>query len=146
MAKNNKIVDLLKVNANNKRLADDFINQILANICFEIMEDISNQVYKTKTHQDEYNSFCGVIFKRISSAIRQAHLCDTYDEFIVSIEDPVVYVSDIVSKIAKKNISVNIKTDKPELLKEFRKVNKEVYKRFFTRKRKVRKNVKCEKR
>lgn len=144
MCQTKKIAELLSTNSLNKKLANDILGQILANICFSVLHEISEYIYKEKTHkQAEYNSYCGSIFTNIDVSIKNAHKSKTYDEYKDRVFGPIYEVQVMVGRLADKYEFIHPNEDEPELLIELKKVNKQIYEKFFKkapRKRKVKAN------
>lgn len=139
-----KINELLAVSQLNRKKSDLILNQILVDICFELMLGVSTYFYTNSTKQAEYTSFCGIIFTKVNEAIKEAHRSNTYEEYEEAIKEPIIFVSDIVNKLSSKHSFIENQKgwESPELLKILYKENKKIYTKFFVRKRKVRKNVK----
>ena len=143
MKTNAHITELLQTVPFDRKSLDSKLSDILANICFEIMNDISTQIYTQKRKGDEYNSYCGVIFSSISESVKLAHRAKTYEDYVTSIESCVLFVRSEIGTLSDKYQSLRDCDEDPELLLDLRKEHKKVYDRFFKKgkKRKVRKNV-----
>lgn len=138
------IAKLLKTNSVNKKVADDLIGQVLANICFSILHDVSKYIYKERAvRQAEYTSYCDSIFTNIKISVKNARKCRTYEEYNDRILRPVFEVYTMVNTLANKYEFIQNNCEEPELLTEFKEANEEIYNKFFkraSRKRKVKAN------
>lgn len=144
MCTDKQITELLQVSALNKKKADEVLSLILANICFNILNEVSKYIYKEKTgKQAEYNSFCGTIFTSINASIKAAHKSKTFEEYKTCIFRPVFEVCVMKNNLVTKNEFIQQNSDTPKLLESLKEVNEQIYKKFFkkaSRKRKVKKN------
>jgi len=141
MVAHKQIEELLKVSGLNKKKADLLLGQIIANICFSFMKEVSEYIYKERaTRQAEYNSYCDSIFTEIAISIKNAHKCGTFEEFHSKIMSPIYSVRVIVNNLADKYDFIQNNCDDLELLINLKEESEQIYKKFFKRaprKRKV---------
>lgn len=141
-----QIDKLLSLNALNKKESDSLIGEILANICFGVLDGVSHYIYKEKkSKQSEYTSYCGQIFNVIEQSVKEAHKSKSFEEFEVYISHPINNAYSILNGLADKYPFIEKPSDDPELLVDFNKKSEKIYNKFFKkapRKRKARKYVK----
>jgi len=142
MSRNKEIDQLLGTVSFDRKSVDFQLKDILSNICFAILSEISTFIYSNKVKEAEYNSYCGTIFKRIEDSIKEAHKSKSYEDYVENIEECVIYVQGLSDKLTDKYDFIREVEEVPELLLEFREVHVKVYNKFFIKKRKgkVKKN------
>jgi len=138
---NNKIDSLLSVVYYDKRKADRKMEDILANICFEIIDPLAVFIYKEKDPKKEKTlyQFNEVIFSKIRSAVKEAHKASTYDDFIQIIYDPISYARVAVSYANEKIEILDTTDEEPFLLQELGIRGEKIYKKFFKQRKRGRK-------
>jgi len=142
------VQDLLGGGYWDKKSTDKKMVDILANICFEVLDPYALFVCRTGLKEPEFNILTDCVFNKIGEAVKQANKSKTHDDFCDAIFEPVTYVQVLMKALSKRMPFLDATEDDPKLLVATIISSEEIYNRFYNKKKrrlKRRKNVRAKK-
>ena len=133
-----RVLELTKCNYHNRKIADKKLENILGQICFEILHPLSTFIYSKKIPTENLNILSENVFKLIKQSVKLSHKSQTYVDFVEVIEVPINYCRKYAIAASKKESCIEL-IETPKLLFELKESGEEIFNRLFIPRKRGRK-------